>query len=108
MSGLVSALESAPNQAAMAAAVGTALDELGRDLDNVLAVRASIGSRLQEIDALASLGEDLHVQYEQTLSGLQDVDYAQAISQLTREQANLEAAQRSFLRIGQLSLFNLL
>jgi hypothetical protein len=36
------------------------------------------------------------VQYQQTLSELQDLDYAKAITDLTRKQADLEAAQQSF------------
>ena len=86
--------------------IGEALVNLSSGLDNVLRVRAAVGSRMAELDALQGVGEDLHLQYEQTLSRLQDVDYAQAISQLTREQINLEAAQKSFVRVSQLSLFN--
>lgn len=86
--------------------IGEALVNLSNGLDNVLRVRAAVGSRMAELDALQGVGEDLHLQYEQTLSRLQDLDYAQAISQLTREQSNLEAAQKSFVRVSQLSLFN--
>jgi flagellar hook-associated protein 3 FlgL len=86
--------------------IGEALVNLSSGLDNVLRVRAAVGSRMAELDALQGVGEDLHLQYEQTLSRLQDVDYAQAVSQLTREQINLEAAQKSFVRVSQLSLFN--
>lgn len=79
---------------------------LDHALDKVLSVRAAVGARLQEIDALDSLGTDLSLQYEQTLSQLQDVDYAKAISDLTRQQTYLEAAQKSFLKVSALSLFN--
>lgn len=79
---------------------------LDHALDKVLSVRAAVGARLQEIDALDSLGADLSLQYEQTLSQLQDVDYAKAISDLTRQQTYLEAAQKSFLKVSALSLFN--
>jgi flagellar hook-associated protein 3 FlgL len=34
------------------------------------------------------------------------VDYAEAITRLTREQSYLEAAQKSFLKVSGLSLFN--
>ena len=44
-------------------------------------------------------------QYQQTLSDLQDLDYAQAISDFTRQQVALEAAQKSFVAISGLSLF---
>lgn len=75
---------------------------------NVLRVRASIGSRLNELDALGSLNQNLDLQYAQTLSKLQDLDYAKAISELTQKQQQLEAAQQSFTKISQLSLFNYL
>lgn len=88
--------------------IGQVQSNLAQALDNVLRVRAAVGTRLSEIDALASLGEDLHLQYEATLSGLQDVDYAAAISRLTQERNNLEAAQQSFLKVSELSLFNYL
>ena len=93
-------------QTRIADEVGRALDGLSRGLDNVLRVRASVGSRLAEVDALKGVGEDLDLQYETTLSRLQDVDLAKAISDLTQQQTYLEAAQKSYLRVTGLSLFN--
>jgi flagellar hook-associated protein 3 FlgL len=77
-------------------------------LDNVLTVRASVGTRLQEIDTLDFAGEDRNLQYSQTLSELQDVDYTQALTQLSQQQFIFEAAQRSFVTVSGLSLFNFL
>ncbi len=89
-------------------AVSTALQDLDSALDNVLTKRAAVGSRLQEIDALQQIGEDTAIQYEQSLSRLQDLDFAQAISDMIRQQALLEAAQKSFTRVSGLSLFNII
>lgn len=88
--------------------IGFSLTNLDQASDNVLRVRAQIGSRMNEIESLGSLNEDIGLQYQQTLSNLQDLDYAKAISDLTRKQVDLEAAQQSFFRISQLSLFNYL
>lgn len=88
--------------------LGTHNANLDLALDNVLTVRASVGSRLQELDALDNAGEDRHVQYSQILSDLQDLDYAQALTQLSQQQITLEAAQRSFVKTSGLSLFNFL
>lgn len=77
-------------------------------LDNVLTVRASVGSRLQELDTLDNAGEDRHLQYSQILSELQDLDYTQALTQLSQQQFTLEAAQRSFMAVSGLSLFKFL
>ena len=87
-------------------ATAAAINGLDRGMDNVLTVRASLGARLQELDALQSAGESLGVQYKQTLSQLQDLDLNKAISDLTQQKTSLEAAQKSFLAVSGLSLFN--
>ncbi|HEX9171216.1 MAG TPA: flagellar hook-associated protein FlgL [Telluria sp.] len=92
--------------AALANGLAEAGDNLKLALDNVLTVRASIGSRLKEIDNLDSIGDDLDVQYKATLSDLQDLDVVKAISMFTQQQQTLEAAQKSFKSISGLSLFN--
>ena len=88
--------------------IGFALTNLDQATDNILRVRAQIGSRMAEIDSISSVNEDLNLQYQQTLSQLQDLDYAKAISDLTRKQTDLQAAQQSFVKMSQLSLFNYL
>jgi flagellar hook-associated protein 3 FlgL len=89
-------------------ALNTANTHLQNSLDRVLAVTASLGTRLREADAVISISEDLDLSHEARLSELGDLDYARAISDLTFQQMHLEAAQKSFVRISGLSLFNLL
>lgn len=112
LANLIGALESDTagpgGQAKFANEIGFALTNLDQANDNILRVRAAIGSRLNEVDSLSSVNQDLQLQYQQTLSTLQDLDYAKAISDLTRKQTDLEAAQQSFVRVSQLSLFNYL
>lgn len=81
---------------------------IDRALDHVLAVRASVGSRLKEIDTLDNAGLDKNLQYEQAISTIQDLDYNQALSDLARQQVILQAAQQSFVKTSGLSLFNFL
>lgn len=88
--------------------LATSLSQLDRGLDNVLRVRATVGARLAELDSLETVATDLDVQFAERVSNLQDLDYAQAISDLTRKQVQLQAAQRSFVTISGLSLFNFL
>ena len=85
-----------------------AMNGFTRGLDSVLSVRASLGARLNELDAQQVIGTDLGLQYKQTLSQLQDVDYNQAITDLTQQQTILQAAQKSFAQISQLSMFDYL
>jgi flagellar hook-associated protein 3 FlgL len=110
---LIGAMESATTGSSAATAnlandIGFALTNLDKATDNILGVRAQIGSRMAEIDSLSSVNEDLNLQYQQTLSQLQDLDYAKTISDLTRKQTDLQAAQQSFVMMSQLSLFNYL
>jgi flagellar hook-associated protein 3 FlgL len=77
-------------------------------LDHILSVRAGTGARLQEIDALDEEGAARAVNYADQLSGIQDLDYVKAISDLTQKQTILQASQQSFAKISGLSLFNYL
>lgn len=86
--------------------IGSALTNLDQAEENLLRVRAGIGARMNEVDSLANAGEDLNLNYEETLSRLRSLDYAEAISRLTQQQGYLEAAQKSFLRVTDLSLFD--
>jgi flagellar hook-associated protein 3 FlgL len=90
------------------ATLATLSGNLDQSLNNVLTVRASVGSRLQELDLLNTAGSSRDLQYSQTLSNLQDLDYAKAITQLSQQQQTLQAAQQSFVKISGLSLFNYL
>lgn len=78
---------------------------LANALDNVLKVRAQIGSSAKEIDTLDAVGQSLGLQYKTTMSSLQDVDYAKAASDLAQEQVTLQAAQKAFVNTEGLSLF---
>lgn len=109
---LIGTLEAAPGTPADDAKymnqIDFALTNIGQATNNVLRVRTGIGVRMNELESLGSLNDNLSLQYQQTLSNLQDLDYAKAITDLTRNQTNLEAAQKSFAKISQLSLFNYL
>lgn len=105
---LVGALEADPPGATYSADISLALTNIDHASDNILRIRAGIGSRMNELESLGTLNESLNLQYQQTLSNLQDVDFVKAITDLTRNQTNLQAAQQSFAKISQLSLFNYL
>src|SRR5574340_333837 len=90
------------------ATVDNALVGLDNTLDNVLTTRASLGARMREVEAVKGTNEALALQYQQTLSQLQDVDYNKAISELSRQEMGLEAAQKSYLQVAGLTLFDYL
>jgi flagellar hook-associated protein 3 FlgL len=84
------------------------LTNLDQNLDNVSRVQAQLGARMNEVDSLKTTAEDVSLQYQTTISGLVDLDYAKAISDFSKQQTQLQAAQSSFSKIMQLGLFNYL
>ncbi|MDO9366410.1 MAG: flagellar hook-associated protein FlgL [Methylotenera sp.] len=93
-------------QAAFSAGIATGIGSIQAGLDNVLNVRAAVGSKLNELDTLDTAGTDRDLQYSQSLSALQDLDYASALSDISKNQTIMEAAQKSFVATTSLSLFD--
>ncbi len=89
-------------------AMNRVLSELDLGLENILDVRARVGGRLNSLEGQRNINADFKLQLEQTLSEVQDLDYAEAIGRFNLELVALQAAQQSFARIQGLSLFNFL
>jgi flagellar hook-associated protein 3 FlgL len=83
-------------------------EDLDGFFDRVLEVRASIGGRLNTLESQQESNEANVIVTQTAISTLRDTDLAEAISQLTLEQATLDAAQAVFSRITSSSLFNYL
>jgi len=98
----------AGGNARLANALNASLANLDQALDHVLSVRADAGATMRELDTLANGNADQTLQFDQTLSRLQDLDYNQALSDFARQQVSLEAAQKSFAKVSSLSLFDYL
>lgn len=95
-------------QAKLLNALGTANRKVSNAHENVLTVRASVGSRLQELDALGATGDSRTLNDKSALSDLQDLDYASAISEFYQRQTALQASQQTFVKVQQIALFNYL
>jgi flagellar hook-associated protein 3 FlgL len=95
----------ANNSANMWNSVHEEMYNLQQVLANVSSQQASIGSRRYELDSLKELSSALELHYKTRLSDLQDLDYAEAISDFMQQQMQLEAAQSSFAKMTSLSLF---
>ncbi len=92
--------------AAVSNRLKTSMRELSNSLDNVLVVRAQLGARLNELDAVDAVSAQNVVNLEANRSGLVDLDFVDAISEYSLRQVGLQAAQRAFADISKLSLFN--
>jgi flagellar hook-associated protein 3 FlgL len=86
--------------------VNRTLADLDQALENVYGIRAQIGARLNGIDNQKDNNENLILQVDESLSVLNDLDYAEAISRLKRQLVGLQAAQESYAKVEGLSLFD--
>ena len=75
-------------------------------IDVVTLGLADIGSEMNSIDDEISVNESLKLQLQTTLSREEDLDFTSAITELQAKLMALEAAQSSFAKISQLSLFD--
>ncbi|WP_457807992.1 flagellar hook-associated protein FlgL [Kushneria sp. EE4] len=100
--------QTSENQDELRATLDQANRQIDRGSDNVLSVRSSIGSKLNELDVLDDIGMTRTISNTNTLSDLQDLDYAEAISRYTLGQIGLEASQKMFMQTQQTSLFSLI
>ena len=82
------------------------LGELDGLLSGLSMARANIGSGLKGIEQQTSVIEDTVLNLKTTLSSVEDLDYASAITKMNQQMLSLEAAQSSFAKISQLNLFN--
>jgi len=80
---------------------------LNNSLNNVLTVRAELGTQLSELDKLDSLGSDRALGQSQQMSSLVDVDWNATISSYTMQQAALQASYKAFTDMQGMSLFQL-
>lgn len=94
--------------ARLASSLQGALQQLDQVSEHMLSIRAQVGVRLASLDAIDATREALNVDIAGLLSELRDLDYAQAVAQMNQQLVGLQAAQLSYTRIAQLSLFNYL
>jgi len=88
--------------------ISQALEDIDFDLEKILNVRASLGSRINRLDAneaRVQSGEDF---LRQELSGVEDADLAATITDMTMAQNAFQATLAASGRILQQSLLDFL
>lgn len=66
---------------------------------------AQIGTDMNVVDMQNSVLDEITLRLKTTKSDAEDLDYTSAITKMNKDQLALEAAQSSFAKISQLSLF---
>ena len=96
------------DQAQLTQALDRTISDVDNALQNVLNTRTFIGTRQNSIDTANIENEGAKIELQTTRSQIEDLDYAQAITQLQLQQTTLQAIQGAFAQVRGQSLFNFL
>lgn len=88
--------------------VNVAIANIDQALDHMVNKQAGIGARIQSVERQTDINSGASVQLQESLSEIQDLDYAEAISRMNQQLLGLQAAQQAFSKVNSLSLFNYL
>ena len=87
-------------------AVRSSIDAIKLSSDRISVVFGQMAGRFAALNSQSELLEDTSLRLESLISENRDLDYAQAITMLSKESMSLQALQASFTKIAQLSLFS--
>lgn len=93
-------------RAAQQNAFFASLEDLGAAQEQIIDARSKIGAGLNTLDRTTEERASQVLSLSTTLSGIRDVNYAEAASQLSQQLLMLEAAQATFAKVQGNSLFN--
>ena len=96
------------SRAAMNNRINAGILGIDQALGRVLDIRTQVGARLSAIESQADSNSAFALGLQETLAGIEDLDYAEALSRLSIQATMLEAAQQAFVKTRNLSLFNFL
>ena len=84
------------------------LVQLQNASEQVVFTQASLGGRMNALERVSDSNLALDIQNKSNRSNLVEVDMAEAISELTKQETALQASQATFGRLTNLSLFDYL
>jgi flagellar hook-associated protein 3 FlgL len=96
------------SQAKLNNSVNTAINNIDQALDHTSTVRADIGGRLNSITTQLSVSGAQQIQLKTSISTLQSLDYASAITSLDEQNTTMTAAMQAYTLTQGLSLFKFL
>jgi len=95
----------APSNSFLSQQIDNALNNIDQSMDRIINVQTSIGGRINSIDSQIDDNEAKSLYLQGIRSEIQDLDFAEAISNMTFQTTALQVAQQTFVRIQGLNLF---
>lgn len=85
-----------------------ATTQLSNANEQVVFTQSSLGGRMNAVSAISASNKASDIQNQASRANLVEVDMAEAISELTKQETALQASQATFGRLANLSLFDYL
>jgi flagellar hook-associated protein 3 FlgL len=108
VAGIITALGTPGGGASMSNQLNAQLQNLDQAQGSFTDTITKVGARMNILDQQTQISADTSLQYASTLSDLTELDVASAASKFSQQQAALDAAQQSYVKMQNLSLFNYL
>lgn len=109
---LVEELENAPSDISdlegFRGSINNAINDLDQAMEAILGAQTEVGGRLNTIESQVEVNDAFGFQLQKSISEVKDLDYISAISKFNLQLVAMQAAQQSYVRIQNLSLFNYL
>lgn len=96
------------SKAELGEVVARTLTNLDNALTNIVSVQGEVGARLNTLESARDLNADSKLYTQKVLTQLEGLDVAEAATRLEMESFILSAAQQSFIKVSNLTLFNFL
>jgi flagellar hook-associated protein 3 FlgL len=108
VAGIITAFQTPGGGAGMSNQLNAQLQNLDQAAGSFTDTRTKIGARMNVLDQQTQISADTSLQYSSTLSDLTELDVGSAASKFAQQQAALDAAQQSYVKMQNLTLFNYL
>ncbi len=85
--------------------IANALNNIDQAMNKIIDTQTGIGGRLNSIESQVNENGAKKLHLETVRSGIKDIDFAEAVSQLTFDTTALQIAQKTFANLQNLNLF---
>ena len=88
--------------------IGDTLTQIASASTNIDSVLSSIGGRINVLESVFGTNEDLTINNKAYRADIAEVDYAAALTEITKQEIALEAISNTFIKVSSVSLFDYL
>ena len=89
-----------------AQAISDALIGVDNSFTSIVDSISGLGSKMNTAQSVLESNLDLEIAHKSARAEIEEVDYAEAVSELSKQEAALQAAQATFAKVTGLSLFD--